>query len=78
MENNTPVVEETAIGTDVAVNTPKDTEVKVEKTFTRDEYNKAIAAEKAKVRAEIEKEQEEKRTESEKLARMDEKQKIRL
>ena len=53
MENNTPVVEETAIGTDVAVNTPKDTEVKVEKTFTRDEYNKAIAAEKAKVRAEI-------------------------
>ena len=66
MDNNETVVEETAIGDDVAVNTPKEPEVKVEKTFTRDEFNKALSAEKAKARAEIEREQEEKRTEAEK------------
>lgn len=75
MENNEKVVEETTIGNDVTVNTPKETEVKVEKTFSRDDFNKALAAEKAKLRAELEQEAEAKRTESEKLARMDEKEK---
>lgn len=78
MENDNKVVENITNGNDVTVNTPKEVEkeiVKEEKMFNRDDFNRAIAAEKSKLRAELEKEAEAKRTEAEKLARMDEKEK---
>ena len=78
MENDNKVVENITNGNDVAVNTPEKVEeevVKEEKMFNRDDFNRAIAAEKSKLRAELEKEAEAKRTEAEKLARMDEKEK---
>lgn len=46
-------------------------ENKQEKTYTRDELNKIISAEKEKVKAELIKDAEAKRTEAEKLAKMD-------
>lgn len=45
-------------------------EDKAEKTYSRDELNKIINAERNKIKAEILKEEEEKRTEAEKLAKM--------
>lgn len=44
---------------------------KTEKTYTRDELNKIISAERDKLKAELVKEAEEKKTEAEKLAKMD-------
>ncbi len=59
-----------------AVNEPKVETSKVEeKTFTRDEVNKMINAEKLKERESIVKEYESKKQEAEKLAKMDEEQK---
>lgn len=59
-----------------AVSEPKVETSKVEeKTFTRDEVNKMINAEKLKERESIVKEYESKKQEAEKLAKMDEEQK---
>lgn len=44
---------------------------KEEKTYSRDELNKIISAEREKVRAELIKDEEAKKTEAEKLAKMD-------
>lgn len=44
---------------------------KSEKTYTRDELNKIISAERDKLKAELVKEAEEKKSEAEKLAKMD-------
>ena len=44
---------------------------KTEKTYTRDELNKIISAERDKLKAELVKEAEEKKSEAEKLAKMD-------
>lgn len=52
-------------------------ENKQEKTYTRDELNKIISAEKEKVKAELIKDAEEKRTEAEKLAKMNAEEKHR-
>lgn len=73
MENNN------VVSTTETVEEVKDIQVEAEqlatkkevKTYTRDEINKIISAEKAKLREELEKENELKRTEAEKLAKMD-------
>lgn len=48
---------------------------KEEKTYSRDELNKIISAEREKVKAELEKDAEAKKSEAEKLAKMDEEEK---
>lgn len=83
MEDNNNMVSatETAENQDLKVQdtqnnqTSQEKEVKTEKTFTRDELNKILATEKAKIRQELEKEAEEQRNEAEKLAKMNAEQK---
>lgn len=64
-------------GTEVAppengvVETQKEESKKEEKTYSRDEVNKMISAERDKVKAEIKKQAEAEKTEAEKLAKMD-------
>ncbi len=50
---------------------------KKEKTFTRDEVNKMINAEREKVKAEVLKEAETQKTEAEKLAKLDAEEKLK-
>lgn len=59
MENNEIVTE-----------TVKTENAKTEKTFTRDEFNSALAGEKKRIREEIMKEVEAEKSEAEKLAKM--------
>ncbi len=54
-----------------AVETPKEEPKKEEKTYSRDEVNKMISAEREKIKAEIKKQADEEKTEAEKLAKMD-------
>ena len=55
---------------EVVTDTVKTEEAKTEKTFTRDEFNSALAGEKKRIREEIMKEVEAEKSEAEKLAKM--------
>ncbi len=72
MENNESMVTATATAENVQTETKKE-----EKTFTRDELNKIVASEKQKIREELLKEQEEQRTEAEKMANMKAEEKLK-
>lgn len=75
MEDNEKDLESTAENVEKNVETPKEEVKKEEKTFTRDEVNKMINAEKQKERQAILEEIEAKKAEADKLAKMDEDQK---
>ena len=76
MEDNKDMVTATETAEQEQVSSNNQAEEKKEKLFTRAELNKILNAEKDKLRVELQQEAETKRTEAEKLAKMDTEQKL--